>query len=119
MHDLGASLEDGVKLGALFYYFPRSLEACRHNESGAWPEFPSLALSVFEHDPTSREAAELRLGVTDAPLAGRARPASGVELLGGIGEVVGDRHARIAREQAVSGGGGVLVSERGREVDDP
>src|SRR5690349_20154340 len=119
MHGLGAGLEDGVKLGALFEHFPGSFEAGRHYESGSWPEFPTLPLPIFEHDPTFREAAELRLGVTYAPLAGRARPSAGVELLRDVGEVIGDGHARIARKQAVSGRGGVLVRKRGREVDNP
>jgi hypothetical protein len=53
MHDLGASLKDGVKLGAGFQHLPRPLEPCGHNEPGAGTEFPPVALPestfVFAH----------------------------------------------------------------------
>ncbi len=118
MHDLSARLKDGVKLGAILEDFPGAFEARWHHESGTGTEFPAIALPVFEHDAATSEAAELRLGVTDAPLAGGARPAAGEELLGGIGEVIGDGLPRVAGEQPIGGGRRGLTFQRGREIDD-
>src|ERR1044072_8820503 len=118
MHNLGASLKDGVELGAGFQDFPCAFEPCRDNESGTGTELPSIAPPVFEHHPAFGEATEFRLGVPDAPLSGRARPSAGEELLGGVGEIIGDGLPGIAGEQPVGGGGGRLSIHRGGEVDD-
>ena len=104
MHDLGARLKDGVKLGAILDDFPGALEARWHYETGAGTELPAIARQILEHHAAASEAAELGLGITNAPLAARARPASGEELLRGIGEVVGDGLPRVAGDQPVGGG---------------
>src|SRR5690349_1515055 len=96
MHLLGASLEECVELGALLEHLPTTFEAGGHDEGVAHAELPAPAAGVFQCDAASREAAELGLGVTDPPLAGRARPAARVELLGGIRIVVGDELAGLA-----------------------
>ena len=118
MHDLGARLKDGVKLGAGFQDFPGAFESCRYKESGAGTELPSITLPVFEHHPALGEATEFRLGVTDAPLSRRARPSAGEELLGGVGEVIGDGLPRVAGEQSIGGGRGGLTFLCDREIDD-
>src|SRR5678816_4281640 len=90
LQDLSARLKDGVKLGAILDDFPGPLEACWHYKTSPGTELPSIARQILEHDAAGYEAAELRLGISNAPLSARTGPAAGEELLRRIGEVVRD-----------------------------
>src|SRR3954452_17024283 len=68
-HLLSARLEDGVELGAVLEDFPGAFEPGRYDECLTGREFPALAVPVLEDDAPLRQAAELRLGIADAPLA--------------------------------------------------
>src|SRR5690349_18832194 len=118
VHSLGAALKKGVELGAVLDDFPGSLEAGGYDEALAGAELPAVSLRVLEDDATARQAAELRLGVPDAPFAARARPATAVELLARVGEVVGDHLAGRAFDQAIRCRcGGLTILDRA-EIDD-
>src|SRR6187200_1409084 len=117
-HSLGAALKQSVKLGAILDDLPGPLEACRNHEPIPGRELPALTVLVLQRDASASQTAELRLAVADAPFAARTRPASAVELLGLIGEVVGDHLVGRAFEQAVCGGRGGLTILAHAEIDD-
>src|SRR5688572_19680466 len=81
VHPLGAGFENRVKLGAVLDDFPRASEPAGNQEALAGGEFPASALEIFKRHPATGQAAELRLRISNAPLAARARPDAGVKLL--------------------------------------
>src|SRR6185295_11518527 len=85
-HLLGARVEYRVELGAILEHFPRAGEARRHHESFSRTELPAFARKIFQCHPSARQGAELRFRILDAPLAARARPDAGVELLARVAE---------------------------------
>ena len=103
LHLLSARFEDGVELGAILRHFPGALEPGRDDEPFAGSEFPTLARGIFEDDSTAGKATELRFGISDAPLAHRARPHAAMKLLAHIAEVVADVLQWIASQQAIRG----------------
>src|SRR4051794_33161461 len=104
LHFLRARLEDRVELGAILANFPGPRKTGGHHEGLAGTELPALSRLVGQNHPAPGQAAELRLGVADAPGAGGARPDAAVKLPGRIAEVVRDGLPRRARDDPLGRG---------------
>ena len=73
-------------------------EAGGDDEGIAGLELLRLAVGAGEDDAAGEDAAELVLGIGDAPFAGRALPDAGKELSGVVAEVVLQPRRRVARD---------------------
>src|SRR5687767_9956453 len=83
-------LEDRIKLHAILHYLPRAFEPGGNHERVACTELVDATIQGSEAHLSTRDVAELALGIAHAPLAARAGPAAGEELVGGVAEVVRD-----------------------------
>src|SRR4051812_25096989 len=118
LHLSGARFENRIELGARLDDLPGSFEAGGHDERVADAKLPARSRWILERYLPRGEAAEFGFGVTDAPLAGRARPAPGEELLGRVAEMIRDRLARRPRDAPVGGGFRRFARDRLPEIDD-
>src|SRR5262245_26445405 len=94
-------LEDRVELAAVFDYFPGAFESARHHEAVPGGELPHIAIHTGHAHASFSEMAELMLCVTDTPLAARAGPHAGKELIARICVVIPDRELGLAGEQPI------------------